>query len=159
MNTSNKLNSVWKNPIHFLAAGFGSGLLPKMPGTWGTVAAVPIYLLLAKLSFPIYLLILLIIFLAGIWLCDVTAKDWGLHDHPVIVWDEIAGYLLTMLAVPNEWTWIAVGFILFRVFDIWKPWPIKWLDQKIKGGLGIMLDDMAAAFFSWIILQLLVFMK
>ena len=155
MNTSHQLNSVWKNPIHFLASGFGSGLLPKIPGTWGTLVAIPIYLLLSPLSLPLYALILLIMFLVGIWLCDVTAKAWGLYDHPAIVWDEIVGYLLTMYAAPHGWVWIIMGFVLFRLFDIWKPWPISWMDRRITGGLGIMLDDVAAAFLSWIALHLI----
>ena len=132
------------NPIHFLALGFGSGLLPKAPGTYGTLAAIPIYLLLAPLSTPYYLLIVIIMSLAGIYICGKAAKDSGVHDHGAIVWDEIVGYLITMFMMPTTWQSIVVGFILFRVFDIFKPWPISFVDKNLHGGLGIMVDDVLA---------------
>lgn len=147
--------SVWRNPIHFLAYGFGSGAIPIAPGTFGTLAAIPIYLLMQNLALPYYLIVLAVITLVGIALCHITARDLGVHDHPGIVWDEIAGYLLTMIAAPKGWLWIWLGFGLFRLFDIWKPWPIRWLDRHVKGGLGIMVDDTLAAVYAWIGLQLL----
>jgi phosphatidylglycerophosphatase A len=91
----------------------------------------------------------------GVWVCDTASRDLGVHDHPGIVWDEIAGFLLTMLAAPPGWQWILVGFALFRLFDIWKPWPIGWLDRRVAGGLGIMLDDLVAGVFAAAILQLM----
>jgi len=139
-----------KNPIHFLAFGFGSGLAPKAPGTFGTLAAIPIYLLIAQQTLWIYLLITLIVSIAGIYICDKTSRDMGVHDHGGIVWDEIAGYLITMIAVPFSWTAVITGFVLFRLFDILKPWPISWLDKKVGGGLGIMLDDIVAGLFALI---------
>ena len=139
-----------KNPIHFLAFGFGSGLAPKAPGTFGTLAAIPIYLLIAQQTLWIYLLITLIVRIAGIYICDKTSRDMGVHDHGGIVWDEIAGYLITMIAVPFSWTAVITGFVLFRLFDILKPWPISWLDKKVGGGLGIMLDDIVAGLFALI---------
>lgn len=132
------------NPIHFLALGFGSGLLPKAPGTYGTLAAIPLYLLLATLSTPYYLLIVIIMTIAGIYICGKAAKDSGVHDHGAIVWDEIVGYLITMFMMPTTWQSIVVGFILFRVFDIFKPWPISFVDKNLHGGLGIMVDDVLA---------------
>lgn len=146
-----------KNPIHFLAFGFGSGLSPKAPGTFGTLAAVPIYLALiySGNSF-FYLFVLVLLSLLGFWLCGKTAKDLGVHDHPGIVWDEIVGFLITMYQAPLGWVWILIGFALFRVFDILKPWPIRWLDQKVEGGMGIMLDDILAGIFAWIVLQIIV---
>jgi len=132
------------NPIHFLALGFGSGLLPKAPGTYGTLAAIPIYLLLANLSINFYLLIVIIMSLAGIYICGKAAKDSGVHDHGAIVWDEIVGYLITMFMMPTTWQSIVVGFILFRIFDIFKPWPISFVDKNLHGGLGIMVDDILA---------------
>lgn len=147
--------SVWRNPIHFLAYGFGSGAIPVASGTFGTLAAIPIYYLMQNLSLPYYLIILLIITGVGIALCHITARDLGVHDHPGIVWDEIAGYLLTMVAAPQGWLWIWLGFALFRVFDIWKPWPIRWLDKYVQGGLGIMVDDLLAAVYAWVLLQLI----
>jgi phosphatidylglycerophosphatase A len=118
--------------------------------------AVGIYLPLSRLSLPAYSAVLVLVILVGIWLCDKAARDLGLHDHPGIVWDEIAGYLLTMLAAPAGWSWMVVGFVLFRLFDIWKPWPIGWLDRRVGGGFGIMLDDLVAGVFAAACLQGLV---
>jgi len=145
--------SVWRNPIHFLAFGCGSGAVPVAPGTFGTLVAVPIYLLLEPLALPRYLLIVIVMTLIGIVLCHITARDIGVHDHGGIVWDEIAGYLLTMAAAPSGWQWIVLGFVLFRLFDIVKPWPIRLADKQVSGGFGIMLDDVLAAGYAWIILQ------
>ena len=146
-----------KNPIHFLALGFGSGLAAKAPGTFGTLAAVPLYLLLAQLPLCWYLAVTLVCVLAGIYICDKAAKDMGVHDHGAIVWDEVAGLLITMIAAPAGILWLAVGFVLFRLFDILKPWPIRWLDAKVEGGFGIMIDDVLAGFFALICLQVIVF--
>ena len=145
-----------KNPVHFLSLGFGSGVAPYAPGTFGTLAAVPLYLLIQPLGLPIYLLITALAFFLGIWLCGETANALGVHDHSGIVWDEIVGYLVTMIAVPLDWKWIVLGFLLFRLFDIVKPWPIGWIDSKLSGGLGIMLDDILAGFFALIALHLLI---
>mgnify|MGYP001042486727 FL=1 len=143
------------NIVHLLAFGFGAGCSPKAPGTMGTLLAVGIYLPLAGLPLNVYLLVLLGVTVAGVWLCGQAAKDLGVHDHPGIVWDEIAGYLLTMTAAPAGWLWMIVGFALFRLFDIWKPWPIGWLDRRVGGGFGIMLDDLVAGLFAAVCLQLL----
>lgn len=147
--------SVWRHPIGFLAVGFGSGLAPKAPGTFGTLAAVPIYLLVSQLSLWPYLAITLLVSLVGIGICEVAARMLGVHDHPAIVWDEIAGYLVTMIAAPTGWEWIIIGFVLFRLFDIVKPWPIRWLDAKVAGGFGIMIDDVLAGIFALLGLQLI----
>ncbi|AOW76519.1 phosphatidylglycerophosphatase [Colwellia sp. PAMC 20917] len=132
------------NPIHFLALGFGSGLLPKAPGTYGTLAAIPLYLLLAPASVSTYLAIVIIMSIAGIYICGKAAEDAGVPDHGAIVWDEIVGFLITMFLVPLTWQSIVVGFILFRIFDIFKPWPISYVDKNLHGGLGIMVDDILA---------------
>ena len=145
----------WRNPIHLLAFGFGSGAMPKAPGTWGTLAAVPLYLLMEPLSLPVYLFLLLLLTLVGVWLCHRTASDMGVHDHPGIVWDEFVGYLITMIAAPAGWVWIVVGFMLFRFFDILKPWPIRWVDTHVHGGFGIMLDDLLAGLMALACMQLL----
>lgn len=142
-------------PRRFLALGFGSGLAPVAPGTFGTLAAVPLYLLLQPLPAGYYLAMLLLTFLLGIWLCDVTARQLGVHDHPGIVWDEFVGYWITMFAAPPGWLWIVLGFALFRIFDVLKPWPIRWIDRKVDGGFGIMLDDVLAGVFGLAVLQLL----
>ncbi|MDC0598590.1 phosphatidylglycerophosphatase A [Gammaproteobacteria bacterium] len=148
-------NTVFRNPIHFLAFGFGSGLSPVAPGTVGTLVAVPLYLLLDLLPLSYYLLALLLSTALGIYLCDKTARDIGVHDHGGIVWDEFVGYWITMLVAPAGWLWILLGFILFRFFDIIKPFPIGWLDKKIGGGMGIMIDDVVAGSFAWFCLQLI----
>jgi phosphatidylglycerophosphatase A len=145
--------SVFRNPVHFLAFGLGSGAAPFAPGTCGTLAAVPLYLLLAQLSLPLYLLVLVLAFGAGIALCGRTSRDLGVHDHGGIVWDEFVGFWLTMVAAPAGWQWLLAGFLLFRLFDILKPFPISYLDRHIHGGLGIMLDDAVAGSFAWFVLQ------
>ena len=137
------------NPVHFLALGFGSGLASKMPGTIGTFAALPVVVLLSYYAnFSIYLLVTILVCVAGIWICGKTAEDMGVHDDPSIVWDEVAGMLITMLAVPLSWQTLLVGFVLFRFFDILKPWPISYLDKYVQGGFGIMIDDVLAGFFA-----------
>jgi phosphatidylglycerophosphatase A len=143
------------HPVDFLALGFGSGLLPFAPGTAGTVAAIPVYLLLQPLAAPYYIAIVVLLALAGIAICGQAARHLGVHDHPGIVWDEIVGYLVTMAFAPPGWLWIGLGFVLFRLFDILKPWPIRWCDRQVDGGLGIMLDDLLAGVFSAVLLQLL----
>jgi phosphatidylglycerophosphatase A len=149
--------TVFTHPIHFLAFGFGSGLSPKAPGTVGTVVAVVIYFLFSQLPLSAYLFMLLITFTAGIFLCDRSSKLLGVHDHGGIVWDEFVGYWITMLLAPSGWVWIAIGFFLFRLFDILKPFPINILDKHVHGGLGIMLDDVLAGSFACICLQLIAF--
>ena len=148
--------NLW-NPVHFVALGFGSGLLKPAPGTWGTLAGVPIYIWLSSFSLVTYLLVTAFAFLIGIWLCDITCRDAGVHDHGAIVWDEIVGLLITMAAVPYSWSSLVLGFLLFRLFDILKPWPISVIDNHVKGGLGIMFDDVVAAFFSLAIIQTVIY--
>lgn len=143
------------NPIHFLAFGAGSGLSPWAPGTLGTVVAIPLYLLLSGMALFPYLVITLLLFMAGIWLCGESSRMLGVHDHSGIVWDEIVGYLVTMIAVPPKAAWIILGFFLFRLFDIWKPWPIRLLDEHVQGGFGIMVDDLVAGLFAAAVLHLL----
>ncbi len=150
---------VFSHPVHVLAFGFGSGLSPKAPGTMGTLAAVPLYLFLEQFSLPIYLLATLLISLVGIWICDRSSKLLGVHDHGGIVWDEFAGLLVTMIAAPSGWQWVVIGFILFRFFDVLKPWPISWLDKHVGGGFGIMVDDLLAGFFALGVLQTLAYFK
>ncbi|MCF6257483.1 MAG: phosphatidylglycerophosphatase A [Gammaproteobacteria bacterium] len=153
MSKNSAPRSVWRNPIHFLAFGFGSGAMPFAPGTFGTLAALPIYLLMVPLSLWAYLAVVVVMTLLGVWLCHVTSRDLGVHDHGGIVWDEIVGYLITMIAAPPGWQWMVAGFVLFRFFDIIKPWPIGWADRRVHGGLGIMLDDVLAAVLAWVVLQ------
>ena len=147
---------VLRNPIHILSFGFGSGLSPVAPGTMGTLIAIPIFLILATFSPTIYLLFVTVLFLVGCWSSTLTAKELHVHDHPGIVIDEIVGYLITMIFVPITWYWILLGFLLFRLFDIWKPWPISISDQKLKGGFGIMFDDVLAALYSLLSLHIVI---
>ena len=137
------------NPVHFLALGFGSGLAAKMPGTFGTLAALPLVALLSHYSsFTTYLIVTILVSIVGIWICGKAAQDMGVHDDSSIVWDEAAGMLITMLAVPLSWQTLLVGFLLFRFFDILKPWPISYLDKHVHGGFGIMIDDVLAGLFA-----------
>lgn len=147
-----------KNPVHWLALGFGTGCSLTMPGTIGTMAGVIIYYFAQALSVWLYLFLVIILFIVGIWICQTTARDMGKHDHPAIVWDEIVGYLIAMSMAPDGWQWILGGFLVFRFFDIAKPWPISQVDKSVTGGLGIMLDDAIAALFSLAILQIMVYM-
>lgn len=145
------------HPVHFLALGFGSGCIPRAPGTMGTIIAIPVYLIIQPLAWPYQLLLVVLLFTAGVWICGYTARALNVPDHPAIVWDEIVGYLVTMLWAPPGWAWVLLGFCLFRLFDIWKPWPIRVLDRRLKGGAGIMLDDVLAGIFSLTILQLIAY--
>ena len=146
--------TIWQKPLYFIAFGFGSGAMPYMPGTFGTLMAIPFYLLIQNLPLMVYLSIVILITLSGIWMCDVLSREMGEQDPPGMVWDEIAGYGITMAGAPKGWFWVSLGFVLFRLFDIWKPGPIGWIDRKMHGGLGIMLDDVVAAICSCLILQL-----
>jgi phosphatidylglycerophosphatase A len=147
-----EVRQVLTSPVLFLAFGFGSGLAPRAPGTAGTLMAIPLYLLLVRLGWPVYLLAVVVVSLAGIWICQQASRQLGEHDHPGIVWDEFAGYLVTMIPAPAGWPWVVAGFVLFRVFDIWKPWPVSWADRQIRGGLGIMVDDLLAGALAGFIL-------
>ena len=146
--------AVWQNPLYFIGFGLGSGAMPFAPGTWGTLMAVPFYLCLQHLPFLFYIRFVIVFCIASSILCDYLSRDMKVHDHPGMCIDEFAGFFVTMIAAPSGWSWIVLGFLLFRLFDIWKPWPIAWLDQHIHGGFGMVLDDIAAGIFSLIIMQL-----
>ncbi len=132
----------------FFALGFGSGLSPYAPGTMGTLVAIPIYILMAHLGTLAYCVLLTLMAIVGVYLCQRTTERLKVDDHPAIVWDEIVGYGITMAFAPMGWFWISSGFLLFRFFDIVKPWPISWLDKRVKGGFGIMVDDVLAGIFA-----------
>ena len=144
------------NPIHFLELGFGSGKAAKAPGTFGTLAAVPIVLLMQQLSLTNYLIITCISMLAGFYICGKAAKDMGVHDHGAIVWDEVVGLMITMIAAPLGFMWLALGFVLFRFFDIVKPFPVSYFDKKHKNSFGVVMDDVCAGFY--VVLLLICFM-
>lgn len=147
---------VFKSWRHLLAFGFGSGLARKAPGTWGTLAAMPLCCAMwVWLPLWAFVLVLFAMIVLGVMVCDSVAQDLGVHDHGGIVWDEWVGYGISLTALPLAWYWPLLAFIFFRLFDIWKPWPISVCDKKINGGAGIMLDDMLAGFFACVVLHLL----
>jgi len=138
-----------QDPKLFLAFGFGSGLSPVIPGTMGTLACVPLYLLMVQTPLFVYVLISIVATIIGVYLCGYSAKKLGVHDHSGIVWDEFVGMWITMIAIPFNWPTLLVGFVLFRFFDMLKPWPISIADKKLAGGFGIMFDDVLAGFAAW----------
>jgi phosphatidylglycerophosphatase A len=135
-----------------LAFGLGSGLSPFAPGTMGTLVAVPFIFALKSLGETGFWFALVVLFLLGIWLSENVSRKLGVHDHGGIVWDEMVGFWLSAAFVPLQWQWLLAAFVLFRFFDIVKPWPIRQLDRKVGGGFGIMLDDAVAALFTTIVL-------
>jgi len=139
-------------PEGFFAFGFGSGLLTRAPGTMGTLAAIPPALLIVLLDFSWFWVITLS-FLSGIWFCQKASYKLGLEDYGGIVWDEMVGYWLVVSMLPFQWGWWLAAFVLFRVFDILKPWPISLIEEWFDGGLGIMLDDILAAVYTLIVLS------
>lgn len=134
-----------RHPAHFLAFGFGTGLSPFAPGTVGTLAGFPLYFLLRGLEPAVYFLAVALLYVAGIWFCDIAGKAIGVADHGGIVWDEIVALLLILPFAPSTLTGFAAAFLLFRLFDIWKPFPIRYADRHIHGGFGVMFDDLLAA--------------
>ena len=146
---------VFGSPSGFLAFGFGSGLSPFAPGTMGTLVAIPFLFALKALGTPGFWVALVLLFLLGVQLCGSVSRKLGVHDHGGIVWDEMVGYWLSAAFVPLQWPWLLAAFLLFRFFDILKPWPIRQLDKKVSGGFGIMIDDVVAALFTVLILAAL----
>jgi phosphatidylglycerophosphatase A len=145
------------NPIHFLALGLGSGLIPKAPGTFGSMAALPLIFVCSLLSLSIYFTMTVIACVLGIYICGKTAEDMQVHDHGAIVWDEIAGMLCVFIAIPFSWDTALLGFILFRWLDIQKPLLIGWIDKRFTDGLGIMLDDIVAGLIACGLLHLYIY--
>lgn len=145
--------SIWTNPIHFIACAFGAGTLPWAPGTWATIAAIPICLALAPLPIWLYVAIIALLFILGIFVCGITNRDFGFEDHPICAWDEMACFPVVMIGIPITWYDLLLAVILFRFFDILKPWPIGWLDKHVHGGFGVMLDDLVSALISLAIMH------
>lgn len=138
------LGQLARDPALALAFGFGLGLSRVAPGTCGTLLGIPFHLATVGLAWPARLAAIAAAFGLGVWVCDRAARTLGVHDHPGIVWDEVVGFAIAMLAAPAGWTGIALGFALFRLLDVWKPWPIRLADRRVHGGFGIMLDDALA---------------
>lgn len=157
------VRTVLTSPIHFVAFGFGLGLIPKAPGTWGTLLALPLWWVMHPLGMYGYLAALTALFTVGTFFAGESARKLGEHDVPGIVVDEVVGFLVTTIPVSSAfampttgpwWAWLAAAFVLFRIFDIWKPWPINKLDASVHGGLGIMLDDLVAGVYGAAVLTL-----
>jgi phosphatidylglycerophosphatase A len=143
------------HPAGWIATGFGSGLSPKAPGTAGSLAALLPWLVLNRLDFPYYALALFIAFALGVWACAWIVRQLRIADPGFAVWDEFVGLwiaLAPLVGMPHSWVWIALGFILFRIFDIWKPWPVSWADRHVAGGFGVMLDDVVAGLYAAVVL-------
>lgn len=136
----------------FLAFGFGAGLLPRAPGTWGTVVGLALFPLLNTLSGWMFWIALALLFWLGVRVCERVSDRLGVSDHGGIVWDEMVGYWLAVSLAPPGWTWLLLGFVLFRFFDIVKPWPISWVESQFDGGLGVMMDDVLAALYAMVLL-------
>lgn len=146
--------AVWQDPLYFIAFGLGSGAMPFSPGTFGTLMAIPFYyFLLQPLPIVAYLIVVVAFIIFSSWLSDRISRDIQFHDHPGMCIDEFAGFFVTMIAAPHGFSWIVLGFLLFRLFDIWKPGPIGYLDKHVHGGFGMILDDVAAGALSCLIIQ------
>jgi phosphatidylglycerophosphatase A len=145
------------HPAHFFALGFGTGLAPKAPGTFGTLIGLPLFWLISSYVLLIQLLIITALFLIGIYFCNKTSIDLGLADHSAIVWDEIVAMMLVLTITPPHWAAWLVAFLLFRLFDIWKPFPIRQFDAKLKSGFGVMFDDLLAAIYAGLCMWLIAY--
>lgn len=155
-NTPVSPKTVFSNPVHFFAFGFGSGLSPKAPGTMGTIVALLIhYFFLAEASYLTYSLIICISFFIGVYLCGRSSELLGVNDHSGIVWDEFVGFWISIQLAPAGIGWMLAAFVLFRFFDIIKPWPINYIDRMVHSGWGIMIDDVIAGIYSFLCLQLI----
>ncbi|MCH9693118.1 MAG: phosphatidylglycerophosphatase A [Gammaproteobacteria bacterium] len=150
----NLARTVLTDPVHFLAFGFGTGLAPKAPGTVGSLPGILLFWLTMDYGLYVQLTVAVVVILVGIWICGESARRIGVHDHGGIVWDEIAGMYLTLMVAPFSVVGWVLAFVLFRFMDIVKPWPIRDLDHRLKGGVGIMLDDLVAALYAAILLAL-----
>lgn len=153
---------ILRSPVHLLAFGLGTGLAPKGPGTAGTLVGIPLFLAMMALPLPAFIALLVALSLFGCWLCGASARQLGVHDYGGIVFDEIVGYLVAAMPLLPAFALnrhglpagLAGAFVLFRIFDIWKPWPIGWLDRRLHGGVGIMADDLVAGLFAAAVLAL-----
>jgi len=145
------------HPAHLVALGFGAGLAPRAPGTFGTLAGLALYWILAQLLPPLAIAFLAIpLFFVGVWVCGITGRDLGVSDHGAIVFDEIVAFLPLAAISSAAWWLQAIAFVLFRAFDIWKPYPIRDLERQVKGGWGVMIDDIVAAFYAYVVFALFI---
>ena len=150
-----KRRALLGHPAGWIACGFGSGLSPWAPGTLGSAIALLPWLALRGLAWPYYLVIVALAFVLGVWVSNVSIARLRIDDPGAIVWDEFVGQwiaLLPIVVAPRAWPWSVLGFVLFRLFDIWKPWPVSWADRRVKGGFGVMLDDVVAGLYAALVL-------
>jgi len=148
------VRAVLRDPVHWLAFGLGTGLSPVAPGTVGSLLGVLLAWLTLPLTLPWQLGLGAGLVAGGVYICGESARRIGVHDHSGIVWDEIAAMYLVLFWLPFDPVWWLAGFLLFRLFDIWKPWPISDLDHRMTGGAGIMLDDLVAGLYAACLLAL-----
>lgn len=141
------------HPAHFLGLGFGTGLAPKAPGTFGTLIGLPLFWLIHPSALQTQLMVVLVLFILGIYICGKTGQAIGVSDHGGIVWDEIVAMMLVLTFTPLHWFWWLLAFALFRLFDIWKPFPVRQCDAHFKGGFGVMFDDILAAVYAILVLK------
>jgi len=141
------------HPAHTIAFSFGAGLMPIAPGTFGTLAALPMYVFLRGMfSSVLLILVWFMLVLIGIWACEKVARQIGVKDYGGVCWDETVAFLAVLYFVPDTWFWWGLAFGLFRLFDITKPYPIAYFDSRIKNGFGVMLDDLLAALYTIVVL-------
>lgn len=153
--TAAQRRALLATPAGWIACGLGSGLAPVAQGTFGSLAAILPWLLLRELSLPINLLVIVLGFALGVWACERAGRALGVDDHRALVWDEFVGLWIALLpALLAPWWAVILGFALFRLFDVWKPWPIRVFDRRLKGGLGVMVDDVVAGVFAAAVLAL-----
>jgi len=151
--TTAQRRALLATPAGWIACGLGSGLAPVAQGTFGSLAAILPWLLLRELSLPMNLVIIVLGFALGVWACGMAGRALGVDDHRALVWDEFVGLWIALLpALLAPWWAVVIGFALFRLFDVWKPWPIRVLDRRLKGGLGVMVDDVVAGVFAAVVL-------
>jgi phosphatidylglycerophosphatase A len=152
--TATQRRALLSHPAGWIATALGSGLAPRAPGTVGSAAALlPWWFLLRGLPAAWYLAALVLGFALGVWACRIAGKRIGVHDHGALVWDEVIGMWIALACAPAAWWWMPVGFALFRLFDIWKPWPVRAADRRVHGGFGVMLDDVIAGAYALLALQ------
>jgi len=155
------MSAIWRptlgfalaHPAHFIALGFGTGLAPVAPGTAGTLLAFPLFLLLDAFLPPLSIFgVIVVLFGVGVWACERTGRDLGIPDHSAMNWDEVVAMLLVLLLSPEDWAWRGFAFLAFRFFDVLKPPPIRYIDRTVKGGFGVMADDILASFYTLLVM-------
>jgi phosphatidylglycerophosphatase A len=144
----------WQYPVHALAYGFGIGFVPFAPGTFGSLLGAAVFWIMAPLRTPTYVVVVILLAVAGVFICGQTAQDLGVNDPGYIVFDEVVGFLVAMCTMKRDWRWVVSGFVAFRIFDLWKPFPIQLAEDELGHGLAIMADDILAGLYTLAVLLL-----